>query len=96
VATTTPTVNDAAKVVIDTEVSALTAISDALTVFDNALVAVQQTLPNGLTLDAARIINELRSQHGYRRVTELPALLGRYAQSDTPSIPVMPAGTGNG
>jgi hypothetical protein len=94
-ATKTNNVQDAASVVLDVEVQALKAILEAINVFDAALVSVQDTLPNNLTLDAARMISELRSQHGYRRLNELPAILNRYEPAMVPVMPAMYApGTG--
>lgn len=85
--TTKNNVNDAASIVLASELKALVALAKALNVFDVSLAAIQDVLPSNLTLDAARIINEMRSQHSYRQSTELPALLSRYTSAVTPVEP---------
>jgi hypothetical protein len=72
-------INDAAQVVMDAETAALSAIKTILDEADAKLGEVEASLPSTLTLDACRILNEVRSSFAYRRNSDIPTILNRYA-----------------
>jgi hypothetical protein len=76
-------INDAAQVVVDTDIAALNAIKDILDETAAKLADVEATLSPSITLDALRILRELTSSYNYRRTMDIPAILARY---ETPAL----------
>ena len=76
--TMTMNINEAAQIIMTGEGEALVALKEALDACDAALGEIEATLPTNLTLDARRIISEVRGTMSYRRMSELPAIIARY------------------
>jgi len=92
---TTIDINEAAEVVMNAEASALKALKGLLDKFADDVTAIEKTLPSSLTIDASRVINEVRGNLTYTRNTSLPQALNRYEPAVVPTMPAMYApGTG--
>ncbi|MES3097276.1 hypothetical protein [Sphingomonas aerolata] len=93
--TTTIDINDAAEVVMNAEAAALKALKAKLDQLADDLAEIEKTLPSSLTIDASRVINEVRGNLTYTRNTSLPQALNRYEPAVVPVMPAMYApGTG--
>lgn len=92
---TTIDINDAAEVVMNVEAAALKALKGLLDQLADDVAEVEKTLPSSLTIDASRVINEIRGNLNYTRNTSLPQALNRYEPAVMPTMPAMYApGTG--
>jgi len=92
---TTIDINEAAEVVMNVEAAALKAVKALLDKLADDVAEVEKTLPSSLTIDASRVINEIRGNLTYTRNTSLPQALSRYEPAFVPTMPAMYApGTG--
>ncbi len=92
---TTIDINEAAEVVMNAEAAALKALKGLLDQFADDVAEVEKTLPSSLTIDASRVINEIRGNLNSTRNTSLPQALNRYEPAVVPIMPAMYApGTG--
>ena len=92
---TTIDINEAAEVVMNAEAAALKALKGLLDKFADDVTEIEKTLPSSLTIDASRVINEIRGNLTYTRNTSLPQALSRYEPAVVPTMPAMYApGTG--
>ncbi len=92
---TTIDINEAAEVVMNAEAAALKALKGLLDKFADDVTEIEKTLPSSLTIDASRVINEVRGNLTYTRNTSLPQALNRYEPAMVPIMPAMYApGTG--
>lgn len=103
---TTIDINEAAKIVKNAEAAALKALKVKLDQLADDLSEIEKTLPSSLTIDASRVISEVRGNLTYTRNTSLPQALNRYEPAAVPIMPAMytpgtgpmppmPEGTGN-
>jgi hypothetical protein len=81
---TKPTMTEAENVVMDAEKEALNLLLEATETYNAALVSIGAGLPSKLTLDAGRILWEIRNTLDYRRLTELPAAILKYKPLPSP------------
>lgn len=88
-------INEAAEVVMNAEAAALKALRVKLDQLADDLSEIERTLPSSLTIDASRVISEVRGNLTYTRNTSLPQALSRYEPAVVPIMPAMYApGTG--
>ncbi len=92
---TTIDINEAAEVVMNAEAAALKALKGLLDQLADDLLEIEKTLPSSLTIDASRVISEVRGNLNYTRNTSLPQALSRYEPAVVPTMPAVYApGTG--
>lgn len=92
---TTIDINEAAEVVMNAEAAALKALKGLLDQLADDLLEIEKTLPSSLTIDASRVISEVRGNLNYTRNTSLPQALNRYEPAVVPTMPAVYApGTG--
>lgn len=97
-------INEAAKVVQEAEHAALKSTKALTDRFLADLAEVEATLPERLSMDASKIINEIRGNLSYVRSTTLPQALYRFEPDSVPVMtpaplyvaPSPPAPEGNG
>lgn len=88
-------INEAAEVVMNAEATALKALKVKLDQLADDLAEIEKTLPSSLTIDASRVINEVRGNLTYTRTSSLPQALSRYEPAAVPVMkPLYAPGTG--
>lgn len=75
---TKPNINEAAEVVMTAEKNALINLLTALETLEASLAEIDATLPQSFSMDARRMVGEIRSTMAYRRSSEIPQLLNKY------------------
>jgi phage-related tail fiber protein len=78
-------INDAAEVVKTAEHDALVAVKAAMDTLEESFDAISATLPVALTMDACRIMSDVRSYISYKRSAEIPVLLTKYEAVPAPT-----------
>jgi hypothetical protein len=84
---TKPNINEAAEVVMNAEKTALSNLVTAIDTFEASLIEIDSTLPQSFSMDARRMITDIRSTLSYKRTSELPSLIARYEPATQQPLP---------